>query len=107
MKYRMGVAAVLLSLLGAACTFVEPSPQGKSVRLISMEEATGCKRLGKTTAKTLARIAGMPRHEESVRDELLTLARNSAAKMDGDSISPIGEVKEGELTFQVFRCRGE
>jgi len=107
MKYHTGVAAILLSLLASACTFVQPSQEGEAVRLITMEEAAACKRLGKTTVSTLARIAGMPRHEESIRDELVTLARNSAVTMNGDAISPLGEVTEGELTFAVFRCGGE
>ena len=39
-----------------------------------------------------------------MRDELEVMARNEAAKMDADTIRPLGEPREGEQTFASYAC---
>lgn len=88
----------------AGCSFVQPSKSGSNVRIVSTEQVSNCQRLGETTVSTLAHVAGLPRYESSVQDELNTLARNSAADMGADTAVPAGAVKEGKQTFIVYRC---
>ncbi len=92
-----------LSLL-SACTWVKLTEEGETVTVVTAVPSS-CKRLGSTTSSTKADIASFDRKSKKVATELQTLARNSAAKMGGDTISAEGEVSEnGEQTFGIYRC---
>ena len=101
--FRAMVAGGLLVVAG--CTYVKPTEQAVSVRVGTAEDVVNCKRLGQTAVQTLARVAGMPRYESSIQDELNTLARNSGANMGGDTVVPAGPQKDGNQTFVIYRCR--
>jgi hypothetical protein len=104
MWLRSGALLLMFSLAG--CTWVTLSPQGETVLITTMDQVGHCKRVGKTTVSTLAKLAGMDRHQESMQDELNKLARNSAADLGGDTAVPISEVEEGRQVYAVFDCRG-
>ena len=96
------IGIVLLVLAG--CTWVELTEEGEAVTLVS-SVANTCKRLGSTTSTTKADIASIDRSDKKVTAELVTLARNSAARMGGDTITAESEISEsGEQTFGIFRC---
>lgn len=98
--------ALVLVWWVAGCTWVELAPEAKDVALLGSEaEAQGCERVGQTIVSLRDRVAGIERSPEKVREELRTLARNSAAKdLKGNAILPISEVSEGRQTFAVYRC---
>lgn len=89
----------------SGCTFVQTNPKGNAVRVATAEEVTSCQRLGQTNVSTLAKVAGLPRYESSIQDELNTLARNSGADMGGDTVAPVAPVKDGKQTFIIYRCK--
>lgn len=97
-------AAIVTSLAGAACAWVELSEGAEKVGILTEEAAQGCKRLGKTTANTTDSVVFIPRSEDKVKDELRRIARNSAARMGGDAIAPLGPVTDGEQEFGIYRC---
>lgn len=94
----------LLIMNAAACTWVDVSKQGEKVRVLTAEDVTLCERVGKTTVKTAGKLAGFERHEYKVRDELDTLARNSAVEIAGDTVVAVGEPVDGGLVYEVYRC---
>ena len=97
------VIGILLFIL-AGCTWVDVTEEGETVTLVSSVSKT-CKRLGNTTSTTKADIASIDRSNKKVAVELVTLARNSAAKMGGDTITAESTISEsGEQTFGIFRC---
>ncbi|HEY0634648.1 MAG TPA: DUF4156 domain-containing protein [Gammaproteobacteria bacterium] len=96
---------VVSLLLLAGCNYVKPTEKAATVRVGSAADVVNCQRQGQTTVSTLARIAGLPRYESSIRDELNTLARNSAANMGGDTVVPASPAKDGTQTFTIYRCR--
>jgi len=98
------LSGMLIVVLLNACTWVELTPAGKKVRVLSESEVTGCKKLGKTHAMLKDKIAGFQRDSEKVKEEMETLARNSAAEMQGDTVVPASEIKDGEQVFDVYRC---
>lgn len=99
-------SVILVSLVSlAGCNFVKPTEQAAGVRIGTTEDVVNCQRLGQSTVSTTARVAGMPRYEASIQDELKTLARNSGANMGGDTVVPVAPQKEGSQTFTVYRCR--
>ena len=100
--YRSIVVIALLVL--ASCTWVELKEEGESVTVVSSVPSS-CKRLGSTTATTQAELVSIDRSDKKVMSELVTLARNSAANMGGDTITAESEISEdGVQTFGVFRC---
>ncbi len=105
MKSLNKITLLLVVALLSGCTWVTLNPQGEQVLVASMEEVAGCKRVGKTTVSTLAKLVGLNRHEKSMEDELNKLARNSAADMGGDTVVPISPVEDGTQVFGVYRCR--
>lgn len=101
MKWLM-MAVAMVSL--AACTWVEVTPAGDKVRLLSAAEVSGCKLLGKTTVTTAGKIGVFERYPEKVQQELNTLARNSAVELQGDTVVPVGKAEAGRQVFEVYRC---
>ena len=96
---------VLLCLSISACSWVKLTPGGEKVRVLDAGEVTTCKELGNTTVSLLAKVAGINRNEEQVTKEL-SLLRNAAADMGGDTVVPVSGVKEGKRSYKVYKCIG-
>lgn len=103
MMHRLIVGGVVALML-SACTWVDVTPEGEKVRVLTPAEVTKCKKMGQTTVSVLAKAVGIARHEEKVQEELNTLARNSAVELGGDTVVPISPVANGQQTFAVYRC---
>ena len=102
--------AVIL-LVGAVfllsgCAWVELTPGGEKVRILSESEVGSCKKLGNTSVNVADKVAGMQRQPHIIADNLQTLARNAAAEMHGDTIVAASKVEEGTQKFNVYRCIG-
>ncbi len=91
-------------LLLQACTWVKLNEDGEKARVLSAAEVTSCKKLGKTTAVSKAKVAGIERNDEKLQKELETLARNSAAELKGDTVVPVGKPVDGKQVFDIYRC---
>jgi len=100
---KMGIVG-MAGLYLTACTWVDMTPQGEKVRVLSAAEVTGCKRVGKTNVNTASKIGLLDRHPEKVQEELNTLARNSATELGGDTVVPVGEPTEGRQVFEIYHC---
>ena len=102
---RLALLVIVLSL--QACTWVKLTEQGETVTVVS-KVPDSCTRLGSTTSQTKADIASIDRGDKKVATELQTLARNSGARMGGDTVAAESEISEsGEQTFGVYRCSAE
>lgn len=97
------IVALAAALLGG-CTWVPLTSEGESVRLVDDAETAGCEEIGRTHARTTDHVWIFARSRDKVRDELVALARNEAAKMGGDTIAARGSASEGEQNFGVYRC---
>lgn len=97
------IVAGILAL--PACTWVKITPAGEAVHLVSSGDVGNCTKVGRTTVSVLAKVGFADRDKKRVADELLTLGRNSAADMGGDSIVAVSGVKDGEQKFDVYRCK--
>lgn len=95
---------ITIAFILTACTWVDLSPEGEKVRVLSASEVTSCKKLGKTIVSLKDKIAGFDRSEEKVQKELEALARNSAVDLKGDTVVSASEIKDGKQTFDVYRC---
>lgn len=97
------VAAACAAMLGG-CSFVEVQPGAEEVLLLEAERTEDCKRLGETRVSVAAKIGFIKRAEKAIRSDLEKLARNSAADMGGDTITPESDITEGKQTYGVFDC---
>jgi len=104
MNKLSGLVVAVLGMHLTACTWVDMTAQGEKVRVLSAEEVTACKRVGKTNVMTAAKVAGMERHAFKITEELNALARNSAAEMGGDTVVPVGEPVDGRQVYEVYHC---
>ena len=92
-------AAVLLG----ACSGLKLTEGGEKVRVLDPEEISSCRNLGRTNTSVTSRIV-FERPADTVAEELQVIARNSAARMGGDTIVPLTVVEEGQQTFEVYKC---
>ncbi|RRQ22769.1 DUF4156 domain-containing protein [Thiohalobacter thiocyanaticus] len=91
-------------LLMTGCTWVEPTDEGAQVEVVQTDAVADCHRVGTTRVSVLDRLAGVPRSYRKLEQELDTLARNSAARMDGDRVVAETEIVDGERTYAVYDC---
>ena len=99
------IIALLACLPLYACTWAKLTPGGETVEIITAEQANDCKKVGRVTNSVKHKVIGVKRASYQVKGELSRLARNSAARMDGDSVIADSEIVEGEQSYIVYRCK--
>ncbi len=107
MEFKMKKSLFLtfaITLAATGCSLVKLSPQADHVRIMTAKSASHCKVLGKTTVSVIDEIFFFERDKKTMLDELEILARNSVAKMQGDTASPDGDPVNGEQSYTVYRC---
>jgi hypothetical protein len=92
-------AAILLS----ACSTMKLTDGGEKVRLLDPNEVSSCKNMGRTNTSVTAKVV-FDRPADTIAEELATVARNSAARMGGDTIVPLTLIEDGHQTFVVYKC---
>lgn len=105
----MKVIAVVIALTTlSACTWVKVDEAGQNVTVLGpvLESSalSSCKSVGKVTAISRAKIAGISRNEKKLSSELEAIARNEAATMGGNTISALGQIDGNERVYQVYEC---
>lgn len=99
-------ALVLVIICLPACTWVKITEEGGKVTLIEELNAKDCIKHGTVKATVKHKMGVMlTRAEDTVKEELITLARNRAAELGGDSIVAKGPVNEGSMSFDIYKCR--
>ena len=103
MKYHYYVLSVAIASL-PACTWVEPTTESSGVTLVKSFNVNSCKKLGSTNATVTQKFGPVTRDDDVVMEELITLAKNRAAKMGGDSIVAQEPVVDGSMSFDIYKC---
>ncbi|MCP4077849.1 MAG: DUF4156 domain-containing protein [Gammaproteobacteria bacterium] len=104
MRFKIILLLPLLIFSLSACTMVKLTAEGEKARVLSAEEVTKCTYVGKTTSTTTEKALGVKRHEDALNLELVSLARNAAGRLGGDTVVAEGPEKEGRQSFRVYRC---
>jgi hypothetical protein len=104
---RPAAAALLAAavLAGGGCSWVKLKPTAADIVVAREEHVKNCRRVGQATVRTTDMVAGVPRHADTVGDELERLGRNAAVDADADTIVPAGKPWWGEQRFDMYRCR--
>ena len=98
----MLIAATGLIING--CASIEMSSGGEKVRVLAPNEVSSCTYKGKSSHSVLAKVAGVKRPIETIESELMTMGRNSASDMGGDTIVPLTVVADGKQSFKIYKC---
>jgi hypothetical protein len=93
-----------LALAAGACTWVETRPGTENIVIAEPDQVVDCTRQGTTRASVRDRVAGVQRKPGKVAEEIETLARTSAMEMGGNSLVPVGPVRDGAREFIVYKC---
>ena len=90
----------------SACNWVEITEEGKAIRIVTEEQVTDCKKLGRVYAQSKDQFAGFDRNEETIKREIEKLARNAAAVsgMDGDTLVATSPISKGKQSFDFYKC---
>ena len=98
--------ALIIGVYGlTACTWVEPTEEGSRVLLAEASDIENCKPVGARNTSVKHAVGIYTRSEQKVTEELVTLARNRAAEMGGDTIVARGPASEGSMSFDIYKCR--
>ncbi len=104
--YTLFLTLSTIALVSAtACTWVKPKEGAEEVALVKTAHVENCDSLGVATASVKHKVAGLKRKSDKVSEELLTLAKNEAASMGGDTLVSLSAPEEGSQRFQVYRCK--
>ena len=88
-----------------ACTWVEPTKESSEVTLVKAFNVKACKKLTMITSSVKNKVGPVIRDEEDVVEELITLAKNRAAAVGGDSIvAREPTATDGVMSFDVYKC---
>lgn len=88
----------------AACSFVSLNPQAQNVTVLPQTDNFGnCKLLGNTNVSIWSKAATF-QSQQSAESQLDTLARNEAATMGGNTVTPNSQIKNGQRSYNVYNC---
>lgn len=105
MKTLLRMAPSIGAALLSACTYgIVLDSGGEGVRTAWNGNASGCRDLGKVTVSVLDRVGPFDRSDIKVRDELEVMARNQAAQMHADTITPLGDPQDGAQSWEAWQC---
>ena len=100
---KLKTLAIAATVAISACSQIKLTAEGEKVRVLDPDEVGTCKELGKTNTSVTDKII-VERPEDTIKQELRTLARNSAARMGGDTVVPLTVVDKGSQSFVVYKC---
>ena len=101
-RVKLLAVVATASLLGG-CNFVQLSDAGADVFVRHAADTAQCTSVGVVSAKTKSKVL-VSRSETAIVNELVTLAKNEAAKLGANTIVPIGIVQEGEQSYRAYTC---
>ncbi len=104
MNRLSGIILIVLIMFLPGCTWVKPTVLGEDVSLVEQGAVEKCEKLGTTTSYVKHTLGPIDRNKEKVREELVTLAKNRAAEMGGNTIVAEGQPEMGNMSFKVYWC---
>ncbi len=87
-----------------ACTWVKPIPKSHYIDLVGTQYITNCVKKGTTKSKTLSKFVFIPRSNDKISLELVTLAKNEAVIMGGDKVVAESDLNGGGQVFGIYLC---
>ena len=96
---------LLVPLALSACSWgIKLDDSARNIRTAWNGDVSSCREQGKVTVSVMNRVGPVDRNDLKVRDELEVLARNEAAKMNADTVKPLGEPNQGSQEWGAYTC---
>lgn len=93
-----------LTITLASCSFVSLSPQAQDIIVVpDSTTLSKCKFLGDTNVSLWSKATTF-QSQETVEKQLDILARNEAAKMNGNFVTPDSKINDGQRAYRVYNC---
>jgi hypothetical protein len=103
--FKKSVAATAVIVLSAcSSSWVQLSPEGRQVIVATAAQVASCARVGTANVNALDNIAFVQRGAAKLQEELEMLARNEAAVLGGNRVTPESTITDGRQSFGVYRC---
>lgn len=96
---------VIAAGLVSACTWVDVSEEAEETVVGTMANVRGCERLSTTNLKVVDSVGPIGRNEEKVAKELISMGKNEAERLGGDTIVPMDKPDDGRQTFSIYKCQ--
>ena len=100
---KVMILAVLVST-AMGCTYGSVTEAGDQVRVSDAAAVERCEHVGKTNARTRAKVWIFKRGIDHQAEELEMMARDDAAEMGGSDVVAAGEIEDGRQSFEIYRC---
>ena len=99
---NIGLGAFVVTF--AACSFVSLNPQAENTTVLPKGSSyANCKFLGNTNVSIWSKATTF-QSQEKAESQLDTLARNEAASMGGNTVTPTSDIVNGQRTYGVYNC---
>ncbi|HLX53826.1 MAG TPA: DUF4156 domain-containing protein [Aquella sp.] len=103
-KHKLNILLFCTVTLVTACSFVSLDPQARDVNVAeNTNSVKNCKSLGNTTVSLWSKAETF-QSQSTVEGQLDTLARNQAATMGGNTVTPHSAINNGQRTYSVYNC---
>ena len=99
------IAILSTALIASACTWVAVTPGAEKVTLVKAEHIMSCAKLGSTKANVLDKVGFIERRDADIEANLLSVAKNTAIDMGGDTVVADTPMRAGTQTFSIYKCR--
>ena len=94
----------VLTLMVIGCNWVKETQDGSVVALVKPIHVAQCQKVGYTKSTVKSKVGIIERGERKVANELVTLAKNDAARRGGNSIVATSGIVDGTQTFDIYQC---
>lgn len=101
---KLLLVPVLGTLFLSGCNFVKLSAQAEDVLVLKPYQARECEQIRRTTSQVMSKVWFVNRNEDSMSEELTTLAKNTAIELGGNAVVPDSTIVEGKQRFIVYNC---
>ena len=108
MNKHLGKSATIICLgvlVASGCTWVDPIAGASAITLVQPSHVVNCKSIGTTVSQVADKVGFINRSDDKVAEELLTLAKNSAVELGGDTLVAEGGPSEGTQKFRIYKCQ--
>lgn len=99
------ISATAASIVGCASAFIDVKSGSENVSLLEAQPVAGCELKGKVTSSVLSKVGFISRSVESVEENLLQMAKNSAVEEGGDTLVKGESTEFGKRTFSIYKCK--
>ena len=90
-----------------ACSFVDLDPQAKNIVVQDdSSKLKECESLGTINVSVWSKADSF-QSQNTVEEQLDTLARNQAATMGGNAVKASSEINNGQRAYGVYKCKSQ